>query len=291
MPIGPITPGSYVTVTPDASPLTKYASLQAPTATMDVTAADIQALTLALLNVQNQLGEGNFTELVNATNVEEGSRFLVPSVGWYYATALSSATADGLTILDSVGTPGFKWFHSLIGHSAIVAGPRIVWTGPVPGTSLPNGRIDPTIENDQLIFRNIHPPANATNTRAFADPTTSGDDLTGDALGAVEVGDIIRGNINVAVNCAATHFRMGVLVTQDNGSTYKLVTPQITTTLPVTFMPEAVAGDRVSVCMSFVHQVSASPTPSFAGWSLRGQGNGATLTANVGSCLVEVIRP
>jgi len=51
MPIGPITPGSYVTVAPDAS-LSAYTSLQAPTATMGVVASDIQALTLVILNVQ-----------------------------------------------------------------------------------------------------------------------------------------------------------------------------------------------------------------------------------------------
>jgi hypothetical protein len=57
MPIGPITPGNYVTVTPDLA-LAQYASMQAPTATMGVTAADIQALTLIVINVQDfVLGE------------------------------------------------------------------------------------------------------------------------------------------------------------------------------------------------------------------------------------------
>lgn len=54
MPIGPITPGSYVTVTPDASP-GLYTSVQAPTATMPVVGADIQALTLVSLNIQKAL--------------------------------------------------------------------------------------------------------------------------------------------------------------------------------------------------------------------------------------------
>lgn len=52
MPIGPITPGSYVTVTPD-SVLVQYSSVQAPTATMPVIGSDIQELTLVVLNVQN----------------------------------------------------------------------------------------------------------------------------------------------------------------------------------------------------------------------------------------------
>jgi hypothetical protein len=59
MPVGPITPGSPVVVTPDPSPLARLASMMAPTATMAVTAAHIQALTLALLNVQD-LDLGNW---------------------------------------------------------------------------------------------------------------------------------------------------------------------------------------------------------------------------------------
>ncbi len=51
MPIGPITPGSYVTVTPDTV-VSEYTSVQAPTATMPVIGSDIQELTLVVLNVQ-----------------------------------------------------------------------------------------------------------------------------------------------------------------------------------------------------------------------------------------------
>src|SRR6185369_3140949 len=159
MPIGPITPGSPVVVTPDASPLTRLASMTAPTATMGVSAAHIQALTLALLNLQELFGHGDLTDMANATNVEERSMFFVFGLGFYYATFLSAATADGVTIVDSGGTPGAKWFTCDISWSSLTSGPRKVWTGPVPGTSLPNGRIDPTIENDQLIFRNVHTPA------------------------------------------------------------------------------------------------------------------------------------
>jgi hypothetical protein len=57
MPIGPITPGSFVTVTPDVIGA-PYASLQAPTATMPVVGSDLQALTLVTLNIQDYvLGE------------------------------------------------------------------------------------------------------------------------------------------------------------------------------------------------------------------------------------------
>jgi hypothetical protein len=51
MPVGTVTPGSLVTVTPDSTP-SLYTSLQAPSSTMGVSAAHLQALTLAALNIQ-----------------------------------------------------------------------------------------------------------------------------------------------------------------------------------------------------------------------------------------------
>jgi hypothetical protein len=57
MPIGPITPGAFVTVTPDSPLPGIYASVQAPTATMVVQGAHLQALTLVVLNVQDYLNE------------------------------------------------------------------------------------------------------------------------------------------------------------------------------------------------------------------------------------------
>ena len=56
MPIGTITPGEYVTVTPDASPAA-FSSLQTPTTTITIQAAHIQSLTLSLLNAQKRLAD------------------------------------------------------------------------------------------------------------------------------------------------------------------------------------------------------------------------------------------
>jgi hypothetical protein len=66
MPIGPITPGTYVAVTPDASPAA-YTSIQAPTATMPVIGADIQELTLALLNVQQRVIDRYLDKILGGT--------------------------------------------------------------------------------------------------------------------------------------------------------------------------------------------------------------------------------
>lgn len=79
MPIGPITPGNYVTVTPDVS-LSQYASVQAPTATMPVIGADIQALTLVTLNVQNFCLQESANGLVRKLDKIDGGTVLGDTV-------------------------------------------------------------------------------------------------------------------------------------------------------------------------------------------------------------------
>jgi hypothetical protein len=58
MPIGTIYPGSYVDVTADSSP-SALTTLQAPTATTPVSAAHLQALTLAVVNGHAALNTDN----------------------------------------------------------------------------------------------------------------------------------------------------------------------------------------------------------------------------------------
>jgi len=79
MPIGPITPGNYVTVTPDVS-LSQYASVQAPTATMPVIGADIQALTLVALNIQNFCLQESANGLVRKLDKIDGGTVLGDTV-------------------------------------------------------------------------------------------------------------------------------------------------------------------------------------------------------------------
>ena len=79
MPIGPITPGNYVTVTPDVS-LSQYASVQAPTATMPVIGADIQALTLVALNIQNFCLQESANGLVRKLDKIDGGEVLGDTV-------------------------------------------------------------------------------------------------------------------------------------------------------------------------------------------------------------------
>jgi|WetSurMetagenome_2_1015567.scaffolds.fasta_scaffold08383_8 hypothetical protein len=77
MPVGTITPGSVVTVTPDGSP-TAVITLTAPTDTMPIVAADVQDLTLAVVNGHKNLNdmatslEGRATSLEGRATSLEG---------------------------------------------------------------------------------------------------------------------------------------------------------------------------------------------------------------------------
>lgn len=79
MPIGPITPGNYVTVTPDVS-LAQYSSVQAPSPTMPVVSADIQALTLVALNIQNFCLQESANGLVRKLDKIDGGTVLGDTV-------------------------------------------------------------------------------------------------------------------------------------------------------------------------------------------------------------------
>lgn len=87
MPIGPITPGSFVTVTPDFAPGV-YTSLPAPTATMLVRGSDIQNLTLAVLNIQKTSVSGAGGLYAPATQIEiDGAGMRVGGAGLFVTGA------------------------------------------------------------------------------------------------------------------------------------------------------------------------------------------------------------
>lgn len=101
MPIGPITPGSPVTVTPDASP-TEYASVQAPTATMPVVGGDLQALTLVALNIQKYV-KGLLTDLMNGVTVAPNLKTTDLDA---VTASIVSALITTLNVVDIVQAPG-----------------------------------------------------------------------------------------------------------------------------------------------------------------------------------------
>lgn len=232
-----------------------------------------------------------FADIPGQTGAEPGTKVYVSQVGWWEYSATNVGTADGFWIITATGMGVGQWVNSQL---AWVHLGKMAAIGPTPGDTLtdatPAGRINHQYIPHGVVFATVHTPATASNTRSYADPLTASDELTGDALGAIQVGDIIRGNISVGANCANA-IRIGVFVTQDNGSTYTLVSPRVSSTLPVDYTKNANAGERVAIDLSFAHVVTSSPTPTFAGYSIRAQGGGSLLTANLSGHMVEVIRP
>jgi hypothetical protein len=61
MPVGPITPGSYITITPDALVSLPASFTLTPSPTMAVLSANMQAITLAMVSADNLLGQLDYT--------------------------------------------------------------------------------------------------------------------------------------------------------------------------------------------------------------------------------------
>lgn len=139
MPIGPISPGFYVTVTPD-SVLSQYSSVQAPTATMPVIASDIQDLALVILNVQNFCLQESANGLVRKLDKIDGG------------TVSGDTVFTGIVDFQATGAnrPQFQ------GGLRVVAGGLAISAGDL---GLSNGNLavstDGTIGRDLLVARDL----------------------------------------------------------------------------------------------------------------------------------------
>jgi len=143
MPIGPITPGDPVDVTPDIPPITTD-TIQCPTATMPVKGSDLQSVTLALLTnwyfnwlavadsyafpvtgahartggVYNIVTVPDVTALSAITSVAGGFLCIVATddggagsvTGMYRLDTSSTMTADGWFVVEATG-PGGNWIR------------------------------------------------------------------------------------------------------------------------------------------------------------------------------------
>lgn len=220
MPIGPITPGSYVVVTPDINPL-PYTQVQAPTATMPVISADVQALALEILNVQNSVVV--FANLHTLAPQTDGGKVYVSGMGWYTYTQSTPFTADGTWVVTC--DIGGQFVHELVALHNLA---KIAAIGPVPGEAFtvatPAGRI-----NKQFITQGFF--TQAFNTYSQYN-TTSGSAVTLATLhnlGPLQVDDVIsfRANITAHGNSTANFsFQVWVEQSQDNGGTWTDMTNQ-----------------------------------------------------------------
>lgn len=185
MPVGTITPGTPVVVTPDAAPLAPLWSMNAPTATMAVVAAHIQALTLAFLNSKVE-GVASTGALSLLTGIPNNARVFADGqhVAYVRYAAGLPVGSDGFWVLDSAD--GGKFIHP--GYSALT-GQHLAYIGPIPNetTTHPTqaGRI-----NKQFIpfgvvacyFNNFNPQYSTSSATA----TTLGTPYDTDGFAADE---------------------------------------------------------------------------------------------------------
>ncbi len=256
MPLGPVTPGSYVSATADTRPAPFTTLTIAPSATMPVIGADLQAFELALVNGQNT-SLADVTALGTHSGDSDGARVYVRSLGWFLLNRADAQIPVTNWIVAATG--GGNWIRQR--------------------------------QDYRVVVMNVYAPATGTNTRPYANPMVAGDEVTGDALGAVQAGDIIRGTFSIAFgNVAGDYAKVGMFVTQDNGVTYTQVSPYVTigNGLDVNTVPTF---DTHYDFMSFSFAYAVTGSPSFAGWSFRGQGNNTSTIYRFGSGWVEVVRP
>lgn len=239
-----------------------------------------------------------FANLATQTGAIDGTPRLVSQMGWYIYTTGTPYTADGVWVVTATGMGSGQWIHQTIAFTHLHKMPAI---GPTPGDvgfalATPAGKINPQFESLAMIDMFASSAGLAgTDSRPFADPTTPSDELYGDILPNFATappiaGDIVRARISAAV-VVADIFRLCVLVSQDGGGTYTLVTPRVTATLPVTWTAPS-AGNYIQVDLSFDYVVTASPAPTQIRTSVRAQANGGiSLTARFNEYVIMLMRP
>jgi hypothetical protein len=289
MPIGPITPGSPVAVTPDANPA-PYTSIQTVTASMPVIGADMQALALQLMNQSN--ASVVFAAIGTISGYSDGAWIRVDGMGHYRRSAASALSVLSPWVIASAD--GGKWVHESVALHNLNRLPAI---GPVPGETYAVATTENRL-NRSIIEHGYHAHLAWGLTRAAAfvgtgpaDPLPVGTEIFGQALGPVQAGDIIEAQITATVKCAVT-FVIGSFATQDNGVTHELKTPNASGTAPTVYAA-SVGSTYQTVALSFTHVVDGSPVPSFAGLSVRGYSIDGTTPMDVcfGAGIARITRP
>ena len=128
MPIGTITLGDYVTVTPDTS-IAPYASLQGPSPSMPVVSDDILTIIQAIPNVQSMAELSSAVETVDGS----GSNGVIVDGRFYFAKVIGTGSAGGghfdLALSDNLNEAVAFVMNSGTGYLTV----RGI---PVPGTTL-----------------------------------------------------------------------------------------------------------------------------------------------------------
>lgn len=288
MPIGPITPGSYVVVTPDINPL-PYTQVQAPTATMPVISADVQALALEILNIQNSVVV--FANLHTLAPQTDGGKVYVSGMGWYTYTQGTPFTADGTWVVTC--DIGGQFVHELVALHNLA---KIAAIGPVPGEAFavatPAGRINKQFITRGWLNDTFGGPGTVTNSTVDATLGTGSlanyggshfVDVTGTFGHNLMIGDTVE-FVAEAVGSSLIDFSAGSYVVENGGSPIP-----VTASAGIPAYNATGGGRNVVVTIGFTWVVSTAGT-----FKIYIKGNvistgSATLAFN--SYMVRVTRP
>ncbi len=293
MPIGTITPGSPVTITPDATPVARYASITVPGPATPVVSADIQNLGLQLLNIQDTANTAGYsvTSTKARTDCIEGTRSFVPGQGFYFYTGSNARTADNVWVLTATGMGTGRHIHELVAWTDPESAPRIAAVGPFPDDVNPAsaGRIHKSLVPWGVFSQFTAGSSSQGISIGPSDPLTGANELAGFAIGDVAVGDVVKAHISAAVQ-STSDFVIGSFFSQDNGATYQLKSPKTSATIPVKYALNAAGDIYQKVDLDFTWVVTNA---DFAGVSIRAYTTpgATTLNLQIGSVLIEVTRP
>lgn len=241
MPIGPITPGSYVIVTPDTGTLLRYDSIQAPTASMGVISADIQALTLYLLNVQNSIHLGSVSSTIELAGIAgasgpavnfSGSKVYVYGFGWYSFSSTGGLPANDTVNFLVVDGIGGKWLrHDYLSASnklTPIIGPSTAVSFPI---STPVGRLNPSLIPFGFYVAANLPAGTDTSVDSTPVTPTAGQVIAGGlgtiAIGTLAVGDIVECQLSMIGFNTGGDFSFGAYISFDDGATYTCMSPNV----------------------------------------------------------------
>ena len=262
MPIGPITPGSYVAVTPDPAPA-PLASAQAPTATMPVVGADLQVETLQSLNSRTEqiANLGALAAFNPASGIPEGFRVKVFGFGWYEFTTSGAIPAAGSPwIITGVGG---KWLREGY-YDALSAGNGIVASGPVSGEAFseatPAGKINKDhiirgYRTHRLLPEGAKPLTFATTSVSAVNFTLFGVSADEVDFGTLAIADIVDFRVDATANgnsAAAFPFLVSMQYSENGGGSW--------TDAHFNGIPYRAnsTNDKQMVQLSFTHQIAAA---------------------------------
>ncbi len=293
-PIGSIVSGSPVTVTPDATPVARYASITVPGPATPVLSADIQALGLQMLNIQENAGgsaEYSIASMQARTDCIEGTRSFVPGFGWYFYVSGGTLVGNSWSVL-ATGMGVGRHVHELFTFADPEGSvPRIAAVGPFPGDANPAsaGRIHKSLVPWGIFSQYTAGQSSQGISIGPSDPLTGANELAGFAIGDVAVGDVVKAHISGAVQ-STSDFVIGTWFSQDNGATYQLKSPRTSATIPVKYALNAAGDIYQKVDLDFTWVVTNA---DFAGVSIRAYTTpgATTLNLQLGSVLIEVTRP